>query len=223
MRSELLVFLKAPRVGAVKTRLARDIGDELAAEVYRGLARAVLDATTPTPQEVFRRVLCFAPRDAGPEIAAWVGEELLEPQSDGDLGARMDEALANSFARGSGKAVIIGTDSLDVNLRAVEQAFQALDHADLAIRAAEDGGYTLIGLKRRQAALFTDIAWSTGTVLSQTLARASAAGLRVENAGPDADIDDLAGLRRHWARVGPLLDASVACRIEDTAFSTPPA
>ena len=223
MRPELLVFLKAPRVGVVKTRLARHIGDELAVEVYRSLARAVLDATTPTPQEGFRRVLCFAPRDAGPEIAAWLGDEVLEPQSGGDLGARMDEAFANSFARGSTKTVIIGTDSLDVNRTAVDAAFQALDDVDVVIRAAEDGGYTLIGLTKRQTALFEDIAWSTGAVLSQTLARAAAAGLRVVNAGPDADIDDLAGLRRHWARVAPLLDAGVARRIEGAAFSTPPA
>lgn len=223
MRSELLVFLKAPRVGAVKTRLASDIGDELAAEVYRALARAVLDATTPASQEGFRRVLCFAPRDAGLEIAAWVGDAVLEPQSEGDLGARMDEAFANSFARGSAKTILIGTDSLDVNRTAVEEAFQALDHADVIIRAAEDGGYTLIGLTKRQAALFTNIAWSTGTVLSQTLARAATAGLRVESAGPDTDIDDLAGLRRHWARLAPLLNADVARRIEGAAFSTPPA
>lgn len=223
MRSELLVFLKAPRVGAVKTRLAKDIGDELAGEVYRRLARAVLDATMPVSREGFSRVLCFAPRDAGPEIAAWLGDEALEPQSEGDLGARMDEAFANSFARGSTKTVIIGTDSLDVNRTAVDAAFQALDDVDVVIRAAEDGGYTLIGLTKRQTALFEDIAWSTGAVLSQTLARAAAAGLRVVNAGPDADIDDLAGLRRHWARVAPLLDADVARRIEGTAFSTPPA
>jgi uncharacterized protein len=223
MRFELLVFLKAPRVGAVKTRLASDIGDELAAQVYRALARAVLDATTPASGEPLHRVLCFAPRDAGPEIAAWVGDERLEPQAEGDLGARMDEAFANSFARGSAKTILIGTDSLDVNRTVVDAALQALDHADVVIRSAEDGGYTLIGLTKRQTALFEDIAWSTGTVLSQTLARAAAAGLQVVNAGPDADIDDLAGLRRHWARVAPLLEAGVARRIEGTAFSTPPA
>ena len=223
MRSELLVFLKAPRVGAVKTRLASDIGDELAVAMYRGLARAVLNATMPVSRDGFSRVLCFAPRDAAPEIAGWVGDEILEPQSEGDLGARIDEAFANSFARGSTKTVIIGTDSLDVNRTAVEEAFQALDHADVVIRAAEDGGYTLIGLTKRQAALFTNIAWSTGTVLSQTLARAATAGLRVESGGPDADIDDLAGLRRHWARLAPLLNADVARRIEGAAFSTPPA
>lgn len=207
----------------MKTRLARDLGDELAVAVYRGLARAVLDATAPESQEDFTRILCFAPKDARPEIAEWLGDEVLEPQSEGDLGSRMDEAFARSFERGSTKTVIIGTDSLDVNRAAVEAAFQALEKVDVAIRAALDGGYTLIGLKKRQTALFANIAWSTGAVLSQTLARASAAGLRVENAGPDADIDDVAGLRRHWAKIAPLLADGVASRIQDTAFSTPPA
>jgi uncharacterized protein len=220
MPEELLVFLKAPRPGTVKTRLASDIGDELAVEVYRALTRAVLNATQPQNRGDFRRVICFAPREAGPEIAVWLGGETLEPQSLGDLGARMDEAFANSFARGAAKTVIVGTDSLEVDRVAVKQAFQALDAADVVIRSAEDGGYTLIGLKKRQTTLFTGVAWSTGVVLEQTLARAAAAGLRVENAGPDSDIDDLAGLRRHWARVAPLLDEGVARRIEDTAFST---
>lgn len=217
------MFLKAPRTGAVKTRLAREIGDELAALLYRDLARAVIDATTPAPQEEFSRILCFAPRDAEPEIAQWLGGEVLEPQSEGDLGARMDAAFAKSFARGSTKTVLVGTDSLDVDRRAVDAAFQALTRVDVVIRAAEDGGYTLIGLKERQTALFSDIAWSTDAVLSQTLARAAAAGLRAETSGFDTDIDDLAGLRRHWARVAPVLTASVARRIQDGAFSAPPA
>ena len=139
------MFLKAPRTGAVKTRLAREIGDELAALLYRDLARAVIDATTPAPQEEFSRILCFAPRDAEPEIAQWLGGEVLEPQSEGDLGARMDAAFAKSFARGSTKTVLVGTDSLNVDRRAVDAAFQALTRVDVVIRAAEDGGYTLIG------------------------------------------------------------------------------
>jgi len=220
---ELLVFLKAPRTGAVKTRLARDIGDDLAVKVYRALAGAVLDATAPGDPPAFIRRLCFAPGDAGPETAKWLGEENLEPQSEGDLGARMETAFGHSFARGSIRTLIVGTDSIDIDHHSVMSAFEALDRSDVAIREAEDGGYTLIGLKCRQPSLFQDIDWSTPGVLSTTLARASAAGLSVAKLGPDADIDTLDDLRRHWARIGPLLDPALAARIVDKVFSGPPA
>ncbi len=220
---ELLVFLKAPRPGAVKTRLAAAIGDDLACHIYERLASAVLRATAPGERCSFTRVVCFAPADAEAEVAAWLGSEAKEPQPQGDLGERMDGAFARSFARGATKTVIVGTDSLDIDRAGVQAALDALDRADVVLRAAEDGGYTLVGLKRRQSALFAGPAWSTGTVLAQTQALAAAAGLTVAVHGPDRDIDTLDDLRGQWARIEPLLDPALARRIEGTAFSTPPA
>lgn len=207
----------------MKTRLAAAIGHDLAVEVYRALTTAVMNSTTAVHSSERARVVCFWPQDAGAEIAAWLGGEVLEPQDGVDLGARMDRAFANSFARGSTATVLIGTDSLGVDRLAVAAAFAALDTADVVLRGAVDGGYTLIGLKRRQPSLFTDIAWSTDTVMATALARASASGLRVAVHGHDADIDTLDDLRRHWVQVRPYLDDDVARRIEGTAFSSPPA
>lgn len=220
---ELLVFLKAPRSGAVKTRLAAAIGDDLARHIYERLTSTVLRATTPGEPPSFRKVLCFAPADAVPEIGSWLAGEACEPQPEGDLGERMDGSFARSFARGSTKTVIVGTDSLDIDRRAVEAAFDALDGADVVLRAAEDGGYTLIGLKRRQTSLFSGLAWSTGTVLSATRALAEAAGLSVVVQGPDKDIDTLEDLRGQWGRIEPLLDPVMARRLVDKVFSASPA
>jgi len=221
---EVLVFLKAPRSGEVKTRLAAEIGDDLAVEIYRGLTAEVLRATEAAGSPTFSRIVCFAPRGAEEEIAAWLGDHhVLEPQSDGDLGARIEHAFATSFARGSSKTVIVGTDSLSIDRAAVGSAFASLDDADLVLRAAEDGGYTLIGLKQSQAALFTGIAWSTSLVLKETLARAAARGLRAVVEGPDADIDTLEDLRKNWSRIRPCLDPQTIERVGQTAFFARPA
>lgn len=220
---ELLVFLKAPRPGAVKTRLAASIGEELACHIYERLASAVLRATSPGEPPAFARVLCFTPADAESEIATWAGSEAREPQPEGDLGERMDGAFARSFARGSTRTLIVGTDSLDIDRIAVAAAFDALEGADVVLRAAEDGGYTLVGLKCRQTALFSGLAWSTGSVLSETRARAAAAGLTIAVRGPDRDIDTLEDLRREWARVEPLLDPALARRLGDKVFFASPA
>ena len=211
---ELLVFVKAPRAGSVKTRLAAAIGDDLAAEVYRALTAAVMKATAAVDPAEFRRVVCFAPSDARAEIAAWLPGEVLVSQAEGDLGARMEQAFAASFARGSRSSVLIGTDSLDVDRVAVADAFAALENADCVLRGAVDGGYTLIGLRRSQPSLFSGLAWSSEGVLAETLALARAAGLRVVVHGPDGDVDTIDDLRRDWARVRPHVEEATARRIE---------
>ena len=138
-----------------------------------------MNSTTVAHSSECERVVCFSPQDAEAEIGAWLTGEVLKAQDGVDLGARMDRAFANSFARGSTATVLIGTDSLSVDQHAVAAAFAALDTADVVLRGAEDGGHTLIGLKRRQPSLFTSIAWSTDTVMAAALERASASDLRV--------------------------------------------
>lgn len=217
----LVVFLKAPRAGEVKTRLAASIGDDLAVHVYRALTRAVMAATRPRGPSDFTRVVCFAPADAESEIIAWLGDEALLAQASGDLGTRMDQAFADSFASGAEATVIIGTDSLAVDHAAVTAAFAALENADLVLRAAHDGGYTLIGLRKRESALFPGIRWSTGEVLAETLARAAAAGLRVAVQGPDADIDTADDLRQQINALEPHLGPELTRRIR-VALGLPP-
>lgn len=217
----LVVFLKAPRAGEVKTRLAASIGDPLAVEVYRVLTGAVMEATRPRGSSDFTRVVCFAPPDAADEIAGWFGDEPLLAQAPGDLGHRMDQAFAHSFASGAEATVIVGTDSLAVDHAAVADAFLALETADVILRGARDGGYTLIGLRKRQPALFADVPWSTGEVLVETLARAAAAGLRVVVQGPDPDIDTADDLRAELQPLEPHLGPELALRVR-AALSLPP-
>jgi rSAM/selenodomain-associated transferase 1 len=208
---ELLIFLKAPRPGTVKTRLAAVIGDDLATSLYRAMASAVLQGTEGVPAQ---RRLCFTPRDAALELAEWWPGECLEPQTEGDLGARMDGAFGSAFERGAVAVVLIGTDALAVDRVAVEAGFDALREADVALRAARDGGYTLIGLRRPQPELFRDIAWSTGDVLEKTLARAASLGLRVALEGPDTDIDTVADVEHQREALRERLDPELMRRLE---------
>lgn len=215
---ELLIFLKSPRPGTVKTRLAAVIGNELATSLYRGLVSTVLKGTGGVPA---RRRLCFTPGDAAFELAEWWPGESLEPQTGGDLGVRMDRAFAASFERGAVAAVLIGTDAPAVDRVAVEAAFEALREADVVLRAARDGGYTLIGLKRPHPELFRDIAWSTGEVLERTLARAASLGLRAALHGPDTDIDTVADLEYQMETLRGCLDPELIRRIRAALEARP--
>jgi rSAM/selenodomain-associated transferase 1 len=207
----LIVFVKRPQPGEVKTRLAREIGDDDAAALYRALAEQVLRATAPAGR-AYGRVVCYAPADAGDDIARWLPGEERAPQAAGDLGRRMDDALARAFAEGAPRAVLIGTDAPGLSREHVEQAFDALRVHDLVLGPACDGGYYLVGLTAPRPALFEGIAWSTPAVLAQTLSKAAALGLRHHLLPRLRDVDTLADVRDEWTRLAPLLRGCEALR-----------
>ena len=205
-RAVLLVFVKAPRPGAVKTRLAAAVGEDAAAALYRAMAELVMEATAPAGE--YQRLVCFDPPDAGDEIRAWLGDQALVPQAAGDLGQRLAAAFAEAFRRGASRVVVIGTDALDLSRDVVCRALAALDQHDLVVGPALDGGYCLLALDRPRPELFQEMPWSTPSVLPETLARAAARGWRVHLLEARGDVDTLDDVRREWDRLRPLLVAT---------------
>lgn len=208
----LVVFVKEPRPGSVKTRLAAAIGDEDAAAVYRAMAEGVVAATVPEAGD-YERLVFYDPPDAGERMRAWLPAGRLRRQGAGDVGARMADAFARCFARGAGRVAIVGSDAPGVGSAEAREAFAALAAHDVVLGPARDGGYWLVGLRAPQPALFAGIAWSTASVLDETLARAAAAGLSVARLGLRRDVDTLEDLRAEWPRVGPTLDPAVRARL----------
>lgn len=214
----VLVFVKEPRPGAVKTRLAATVGEEGAAAVYRAMAEEVLGRTAPAGDE-YERVLLFDPPDARDAIEGWLGATgvKLFPQVRGDLGQRMAGAFEEFFQRGARRVALIGTDVPALAREDVRDALESLDGHDVAIGPATDGGYYLIALKRPQPELFRGITWSGPDVLADTLERASRGHLSVSVLRTMGDVDTVEGLAAEWERVRPLLDEDVREAIEKTA------
>ena len=111
LQPTLCLMLKAPRPGFVKTRLAADLGDEAAEQVYR---RLVEHQAAQVPPD-WRVEVHFAPADAVSEMRDWLCPHLPEsaeffPQADGDLGARLRAALAGTLARGAQHVLFAGGD-----------------------------------------------------------------------------------------------------------------
>jgi len=176
-RDLLLVFVKYPEPGRVKTRLAADVGHERATRIYRILAERVVRAVCQEPK-VYRVALCHDPPDRREAFAAWLGQSLvMVPQPSGDLGQRLTGAFEWAFTHGARRAAAIGTDSPGVDRRVVASAFSALDRKELVLGPTEDGGYYLIGLRSPCPAIFEGIPWSGPDVLKATLASADHLGL----------------------------------------------
>ncbi len=209
MKDRLVVFVKAPRPGAVKTRLAAALGAGPAAAVYRAIAAEEIRRTAPRDAE-YERVFCFDPPDAEDEIARWLPGEALRPQQGPDLGARMARAFADAFEAGARRVAVVGTDVPACGRAHVAEAFRALDEHDLVLGPTHDGGYYLVALDRPRPALFQAIPWSTPSVLPATAERAGVLGLSVRMLDPLRDVDTLDDLRAEWTGLRALLDPALA-------------
>ena len=204
MSDRLLVFVKAPRPGAVKTRLAAVLGDDGAARLYRVLADEEIRRTAPRAGE-YDRTFLFTPPDARLEIERWLPGEALEAQAGEDLGDRMSRAFASAFAAGARRVAIIGTDVPSCGREHVADAFRSLDDHDVVLGPTHDGGYYLIALDRPRPALFQSIPWSTPSVLPATAERAGVLGLTLRMLDPLHDIDTVQDVAAEWARLRPLV------------------
>jgi uncharacterized protein len=192
--SAILVFLKAPVPGRVKTRLARAVGDDAACDIYRRLVeRQVADLPKNRPVEVH-----FTPTSARAEFTAWLGPRFrYVPQADGDLGSRLLHGASGAFGRGCRHILLIGGDCPSLNEGTLEEAGKRLDDgADVVIGPATDGGYYLLGLSGLFETLFEAIPWSGPEVARVTGQRAAAAGLRVSWLEEKEDLDDIDAYRR---------------------------
>jgi hypothetical protein len=220
----LVVFVKHPAPGAVKTRLARAVGPGAAAELYRSLVEHVLASTTPGPGE-FERLVFFDPPEARDEMRAWLPGVRLLAQAGGDLGARMSDATARAFARGASRVAVVGTDAPGLARNTVVSALDALGAADVAIGPSADGGYYLLALRQPRPELFAGIAWSTPSVALDTRARAAAAGLVVHELPVLRDVDTLEDVRVEWPVIAELLAGRPGLRasIEEALAASPPA
>ncbi|WP_310393185.1 TIGR04282 family arsenosugar biosynthesis glycosyltransferase [Hymenobacter sp.] len=190
----LLVFARVPALGRVKSRLAAGIGDAAALAVYNellGITRAAVEQAG-VPATVW---LADAPgpAPAAAEAAQWPGMAV-RGQPAGDLGQRMAAAFAAAFAAGAGRVVIIGTDCPGLRAAHLTAAFARLRAHDVVLGPATDGGYYLLGLRQLRPELFEHKAWSTASVLADTLADARRLGCRVALLPELRDVDTAADL-----------------------------
>ena len=166
-RQTLIVMLKEPRLGRVKTRLARGMGAVPATWWFRHQVKRLLrEAADPR----WHLVLAVSPDNQALNSRIWPKHLPRVPQGHGDLGARMLHLL-NSPP--TGPVVLIGGDIPDVRRHHIAEAFTKLGSNQAVFGPATDGGFWLVGLKRATPAprdMFKGVRWSTEHALADTLA-----------------------------------------------------
>ena len=192
MQRTLVIFLKEPRPGRVKTRLGREIGMIEAAWWFRHQTARLIRRLRPDRR--WRTVLAVTPDVEGLASRVWPRGLPRWPQGPGDLGARMGRALR---AMPPGPVMVIGSDIPGIAPRHIAEGFRLLGRHDAVLGPAPDGGYWMIGLRRGAIAvparLFGGVRWSTSHARADTAA--SLAPLDVGYCARLRDVASAAGLR----------------------------
>lgn len=190
----LQIFAKAPISGEVKTRLASDIGNESACEVYQSL---LLNTVKNTRSEEWSAELWCSPDTQHPFFQTLVAQypSTLKLQSDDGLGERMLFALKAGVKNGS-NVVLIGSDCPVISVEYIERAFAVLETNDVVFGPVEDGGYVLIGCSNTHVNMFDDVKWSNTKTLAQNIKAVERCGLSYGLLDTLWDLDDLHDLKR---------------------------
>ncbi len=194
----LLVLLKYPTVGEVKTRLAASLGAKRAASLYQQWIGLVLDRLQPLRGRV-RLVAYF---DGAPlaEFAAWqplANEWWVQPM--GDLGDRLTIGFEKARLA-SRQVAAIGTDCLELDAPIVIEAFSQLENHDAVFGPTPDGGYYLVGTSRHLPGFFQGVPWSSQNTLAAHLARCQHSGWTAATLPPLRDIDTIDDWRLHCSK-----------------------
>lgn len=186
-KPKIILMLKAPVAGKVKTRLGTQLGAERACLIYRWLV-----------EQQMREIPCgwqvhvfFDPASALGVMRAWLGEgHEYTAQRQGDLGQRLIQAGEEAFSVSDESLVFLGGDCPYVTTAILKQAGELLKLKQVVLGPSSDGGYYLIALNEVVFALFEGIEWSTERVLSQTIKKCEANGLTYGLLPELEDIDE---------------------------------
>jgi len=199
-QSIILLFIRVPARGKIKSRLALAIGDDAVLELYKNFILDIID-TIENSGYPFR--IFFHPRDSGEALARWLGHRhQYMPQGGNDLGENMERAFVQIFTEGFTSVVLLGSDIPDLTPVVLHEALESLRTNDVVIGPSADGGYYLIGCNKGAFLpnIFHGIAWGTDTVFAETISILHRESLRVHLVPEWQDVDTQDDLKSLFER-----------------------
>jgi len=165
MKNALIVFIRNPEKGKVKSRLAKDFGEDKTLAVYEYLLQYTRDLCSDGD---FSSYVFYSDYINDNDI--WNGTCFAKHLQEGDdLGQKMKNAFAKVFGLGFEKVSIIGSDCYELTANHIKDAFIHLEKHDVVIGPSKDGGYYLLGMKLIHPELFAHKNWGSNDVLISTL------------------------------------------------------
>lgn len=188
----LIIFIKNPVQGKVKTRLANSTGDFAAFQVYNKLLEHTRNITLYSQIDKYVFYTDFVDKEDIWNNAFY--HKYL--QIGNDLGEKMQNAFEVGFKDGYDKIILIGTDCYQLTSEIIDYAFAKLDIYDIVLGPANDGGYYLIGMNQLYYPVFQDIHWSTSSVLEETIEKINGIKKSYKLLDEKVDIDTFDDLKK---------------------------
>jgi rSAM/selenodomain-associated transferase 1 len=183
----VVMMLKAPVEGEVKTRLAASMGNKMALRIYRWLVERQIQEIP----ERWNLEVSYTPVEKKELMEQWLGPSVaLHLQRGEKLGDRLLTAVNAASFHNEGKVIAIGGDCPGLTSEVLQRAGDALEEADVVLGPARDGGYTLIGMKQFYPELFAGISWGTDRVLKETITRLKKGNYRFSLLEELEDVDE---------------------------------
>ncbi len=188
MNERVIVFVKSCLPGRVKTRIARELGDDAALALYRAMITDLFRNLGPLGGLLVP--LCDVPAGLPLVLPPVPGLERAGRQKGADLGEKMYRALSRVFKRGAERAVLIGSDVPYIDQQVITDCLEALETRDAVLGPAADGGYYLIGFRRESLTreVFRNMPWGGSSVLEETVKRLHGRSLHLGKKLRDIDL-----------------------------------
>ena len=187
-KTSIIIFLRYPKEGKVKTRLASSIGYTKATKIYKTIAEHTVDEIKQIQN--CNKYIFYSVEDEKDLIKQWLGKRFFYSHQEGtELGERMKNAFAKVFGHGAENVIIVGTDIPELSSAEITKAIKDLEKFDAVIGPSEDGGYYLLGMKKFNQKLFEDIEYSTDKVFDETIDRITKSGMSYNLLNSLDDID----------------------------------
>ena len=196
----LVLFVKYPEKGMVKTRLSAGLGDEITQNLYKCFVSDLI-GTLEKKRYTFK--IAFYPPGSDEKIISWLGSEhCYITQVGRDLGERMENAFKETFLEGFKEVLVIGTDIPALTPSLIDKAIKALKNSDAVIGPCYDGGYYLIGFRNEMflSDIFKGIQWSTERVFKDTMGVFTKKGYKVYVLPKLRDMDRIEDLRDFYRK-----------------------
>ena len=196
----LILFMRYPEKGVVKTRLAKDIGDNITLALYKQFLIDILRMCEMIDAKI---MLAYSISEKMKDERLFFSKQYINfPQEGFDFGQRMFNALCTAFRQGFKKSILIGSDSPDLPGFIIDEAYKALDASDIILGPSPDGGFYLIGFCSDSIdnEVFSNIEWGGPYVLRDTLDNIKRLRMRYHLLPEWDDIDDVHDLKRYYTR-----------------------
>ena len=191
--SDIVVFVKEPIPGHVKTRLNKKLDPFISCSLYKAFVEDFLSAL----KDMRNARITIACKGRVQHVQDWIGDQkfYFVSQGRGDLGDRMLRLFKHVFSKGAKRCIILGSDSPTLPISFINTALRALIRKDIVIGPAWDGGFYLIGVRQvPPKGIFRNVSWSKSYTLKQLIFQIKEHGMALKLLHPWYDIDDVKGL-----------------------------